>query len=266
MSLNRIQNAIAVPIYNEADSIEQVVSEILSHKTDAEKLILIDDGSNDGTELIFQEWEKCGFFKQHEILAITQPQNTGYGSALIAAFEAALEIPSIEYLLTMDCDRQHQPADIPRFFQAPDAHIVSASRYLQDETAGITPPADRVAINQKITARLIEIAKEILGREWPLTDAFCGMKRYSRLFLTGFLSFYRQLPSEPARLMEGYGFPLPLWTFFLRWAAGAGISLDMAFRELAIARIYITDNRSFGEDLDFPQKRYDYYMRCLEIR
>lgn len=254
-----------VPVYNEVGTIEKVVNEIIGYRSKDDKFILVNDGSNDGTEAIFEAWEEEGFFERHNITAISQPQNSGYGGALVAAFDKALEDPEPQYVLTMDCDLQHQPRDIPRFFGAPHVEILSASRYLNAGSAGIEAPPDRVAINRKISEELIARAKEELGEEWPLSDAFCGMKRYSRSFISAFLEFSETLDGPSRELLFGYGFPLPLWTFFLRLVKREKRSLLESFAEIAIERIYVTDDRSFGEALDQPERRYQYYQDCLKV-
>ena len=79
---------------------------------------------------------------------------------------------SYDWLITMDCDQQHEPAAIPMFMaeaRRGTADIISGSRYLHPELESSRngqPPADRRAINQTIT----RIINERLGLS--LTDAF----------------------------------------------------------------------------------------------
>ncbi len=76
---------------------------------------------------------------------------------------------------------------------------------------------------------------------WGLTDAFCGFKAYRVAALDGI------------RLAEpGYAMPLELWA--RAYAAG----LDV--REMPVERIYHDADRSFGEMLDDPERRFGYYM------
>ncbi|MDZ4179899.1 MAG: glycosyltransferase family 2 protein, partial [Coriobacteriia bacterium] len=77
---------------------------------------------------------------------------------------------------------------------------------------------------------------------WEITDAFCGFKAYRLAALDG-------MPlCEP-----GYALPLELW-------AKAYLK-GLAVRELPVERIYFDHDRTFGHELDDPEKRYAYYMK-----
>ena len=257
-----MNKAILIPVYNEVESVEKVVSEVLQNRPDDTLLILVNDGSNDGTESILQKLMSGTFCRDNHIHILNRSQNLGYGASLVEGFEYCLQSPGCLSILTMDCDEQHQPADIRRFFSVDESLlVVSASRYLDSEERGISAPEDRQKINQKITRTLVKIARAELGEEWLLTDAFCGMKRYARPFLENFLRFYRGL-NEDAK-DGGYAFPLIVWRFFLFWLKREDLRIHDSFIELAIPRIYITDSRSFGEALDFPLARYKYYLKTL---
>jgi dolichol-phosphate mannosyltransferase len=93
-------------------------------------------------------------------------------------------------------------------------------------------------VNSRITARLN------LRFGFSLTDAFCGFKRYNMKRI------------NPDNFTErGYAFPMEFWAY----ASVEGLSVA----ELAVSRIYTTDSRSFGEDLDRTRKRYHYYLQIL---
>jgi dolichol-phosphate mannosyltransferase len=137
----------------------------------------------------------------------------------------------------MDCDGQHEPAHIPAFLAAlDDADIVSGSRYLAESAVVGKAPADRRAVNARVT----ETINAATG--WTLTDAFCGFKAYRADVVT------RLDIREP-----GYAMPLELWA--RAWQAGLRVI------ELPVERIYFDNDRSFGEDLDDTEKRYAYYRR-----
>jgi len=145
-------------------------------------------------------------------------------------------------VITIDCDCQHEPSYIPHFYseiEKNDVDIISGSRYLHTINLGLLPPpADRVAINRKIT--------NILNRHLDIniTDSFCGFKAYrtraiSRLKLTE----------------KGYGFPLQLW---IR-ASRKGLKI----REIPVPLIYHDPSRNFGGMLEAPRIRFDYYMEII---
>jgi dolichol-phosphate mannosyltransferase len=145
----------------------------------------------------------------------------------------------------MDCDGQHEPARIPQFLDAlgSDVAVASGSRYLPSSGSVGEAPLDRQQINARVTSEI----NRVTG--WSLTDAFCGFKAYRTDALAGL------------ELREsGYAMPLELWA--RAWRAGLTVS------EIPVERIYCDRNRSFGADLDDPERRFDYYMdvwnRALE--
>lgn len=234
---------VAIPVYNEENTVEAVVRRVRAH---ADEVLLIDDGSTDGTAAAIETVrEPLG------LDLIRHEGNLGYGRSLRSAFRRAAS-RGFDWVITMDCDEQHEPDELPGFFDAiaaaaskdDGADIISGSRYLDETITPVgVPPESRRGINQTITAEL----NDRFGLE--LTDGFCGFKAHrvealNRLALTE----------------EGYAFPLQLWTQLV--ATGARII------ERPIRRIYNDPNRSFGGGLDNPGHRLVHYRRVLhdEIR
>jgi dolichol-phosphate mannosyltransferase len=147
-----------------------------------------------------------------------------------------------EWLITMDCDEQHEPAHLPEFLAAAamdSGDVISGSRYLQTLPGNGKPPAERRRINAYVTG----LINERLGLQ--LTDAFCGFKAYRVSALAGL------------RLTEsGYAFPMQFWAE----AAGNGLRVT----ELPVRLVYPDANRNFGGDIDDPQIRLRYYLRVLD--
>jgi len=220
----------AMPVFNEVRHIRDVLAEVRRHSSD---LLVIDDGSTDGTSQILAE--------QSDIAVINHGKNRGYGAALASAF-AHFVASDFDVLVTMDCDGQHEPSRIPVLLEALDSKtdIVSGSRYLRDfrQTTLPTPEARR-QINQTITSEL----NDALGIH--ITDAFCGFKAYRREALS-------RLHITEA----GWGMPLQLWV----QAACHGLHI----KEVGVPRIYLDPNRSFGGNLDDADKRLAYYRRVID--
>jgi dolichol-phosphate mannosyltransferase len=218
--------AVVLPVYDEADSVGAVLDAV--RDTFDGLVIVIDDGSDDPTARILRE--------RGDIAVITHPQNLGYGQSLIDGFAAALDA-GVQAVVSMDCDGQHEPRHIPEFLSALEAcDIASGSRYLKDSVSVGTAPPARRRINHLIT----EDINRITG--WSLTDAFCGFKAY------------RASALRAMRLTEtGYAMPLELWAEAQR----AGLCVV----ELPVERIYFDGDRSFGLDLDDPDRRLGYYER-----
>jgi dolichol-phosphate mannosyltransferase len=155
-------------------------------------------------------------------------------------------VDNYDWLITMDCDEQHEPASIPAFIEAihqNQADIISGSRYLELHPENDMPPRDRQEINRQVTADL----HNALGIH--ITDAFCGFKAYRAASLSGF-DFD----------VDGYAFPIQLWV----QAAATGLSVS----EIPVRMIYNDPNRTFGGKLDDPEQRLDHYraVLCNELR
>jgi dolichol-phosphate mannosyltransferase len=223
---------IAIPVFNEKKHVVDVLS--AARKFHREVLI-VDDGSTDGTAELLNS-----FVARGEIHRIQHAGNLGYGQSLIDAFAYA-SAHQYDWVITMDCDEQHEPAMIPKFIkeiEKNDTDIISGSRYLIPPTNGDSAPADRRRINRQLTAIINE--QFDLG----LTDAFCGFKAH------------RVIAMKQLKLTEpGYAFPMQLWP----QAAAAGLRIS----EIPVRLIYNDPNRYFGGTLDDPDNRLRHYLSVL---
>lgn len=127
---------VVIPAFNEVATIRDVVQRTLRC---AEHVILVDDGSQDGT---------AEAVKDLPIILIRQDQNGGKASALILGFERAVK-EGAAAVITLDADGQHFPEEIPLFlaaFEAHADHVIVGSR-LWDRAAvpGIRYWANRLA-------------------------------------------------------------------------------------------------------------------------
>jgi len=116
-------------MFNEAAGAERCVVEVsralekLPHRS---RLIVVDDGSRDGTAAILERVAPATPLLQ----VVTHPTNRGYGAALRTGVEAAHE-GRFDYVLFMDSDLTNSPADVPRFVAEMErgADVVKATRY-----------------------------------------------------------------------------------------------------------------------------------------
>ena len=221
---------LAIPVYNEEQHLLEVLAEARKY---IEAILVVDDGSTDGTAELLAG--------QRGLAVVQHPINRGYGASLGSAFSFAIR-RGYDWLITMDCDRQHEPSLIPEFMavaQREAADVVSGSRYLRALPGDQAPPPDRRQINARIT----ELLNERLGLS--LTDAFCGFKAYRVDALR------RVGVTEP-----GYAMPLQFWV----QAALAGLRIV----ELPVPLIYPDPRRQFGGGIDDPVRRFRYYVNVLE--
>ena len=100
--------SIISPVFNEKDNLEpfiKQVSDALSKEAWTWELILVDDGSEDGSFNLLQKLSKS----QKNLRIISLSKNFGQTSAIQAGFDNA----SGKYLVTLDSDLQNDPKDIP---------------------------------------------------------------------------------------------------------------------------------------------------------
>lgn len=220
---------IAIPVYNEERYVQRVLAAVRRHICD---ILVVDDGSTDATPALLR--------REPRVSVITHHENRGYGQSLIDAFAFA-DTHGYDWVITMDCDEQHEPARIPDFIaQAArdDADVISGSRYLRSHLDDDVAPPDRREINHTIN----HLLGQILGLR--LTDSFCGFKAHR-------VAAMRRLSlDEP-----GYAFPLQFWVQCVR----AGLRI----REVPVRRIYRDQSREFGGTLDDPAARLQHYLAVL---
>lgn len=225
-----MRNLVIIPVFNEEEHILEVLGNIKAN-TEAD-ILVVDDGSTDNTQRILEE-AHLGFLIEHQ-------ENQGYGQSLIDGFEFAIK-NDYTYLVTIDCDAQHEPAYISQFFAGlEEFDIVSGSRYLPDSLKVDQPPEDRLEINRKIT----ELIRRHTG--YQITDSFCGFKGY------------RAAGLKKLNLTEpGYAMPLQLWL----QAARAGLTV----KEVPVPLIYKDQTRDFKNAFRSKEERLAYYLEVIRI-
>lgn len=221
-----MRTLVAIPVYNEERYVARVLEKVREYASD---ILVIDDGSTDETPCLLA---------RAPVEVIRHAANRGYGRSLQDAFRWAM-VDGFDWVISMDCDEQHEPAAIPFFHRAAaeGSHdVISGSRYLEPPMGG-SPPPDRREINATITREI----NDRLGL--GLTDAFCGFKAYR-------VEALRELTLD----VDGYAFPMQFWV----QAAAAGIRM----REIPVRLIYNDPSRTFGGPLNDPAVRLAHY-RCI---
>ena len=119
--------SVVIPVYNEADTVEELVERVKAVPVDKE-IILVDDYSTDGTagetEAAGRRRADCGNYP---------PQESGKGAALRTGFQAARG----DVVIVQDADLEYDPAEYPQLIQPildGRADVVYGSRFAGGES------------------------------------------------------------------------------------------------------------------------------------
>jgi len=182
---------LVLPTYNEAANLEGIVSAALAALPDSARVLVVDDGSPDGTGAIADRLA----VEQERVEVMHRERKEGLGPAYIAGFRRALRAGA-GLVLEMDSDFSHDPAYLPRLLAAAeDADLVLGSRYVAGGGVSDWGPLRR-AISRGGSA----YARIVLGLE--VRDLTGGFKCFRREVLEAI-----DLDSVQAR---GYGFQVEL--------------------------------------------------------
>lgn len=116
---------VCLPTYNERENLPRVIAALEPFGV---RVLVIDDNSPDGTgELADRLAAERGW-----VSVLHRPRKEGLGPAYLAGFREVLQ-GDAEYVLEMDADLSHDPADVPRLIEAcaGGADLALGSRYVE---------------------------------------------------------------------------------------------------------------------------------------
>ena len=163
------QLSVVVPVYNEEQTIREVVGRVASIPCNKE-IILVDDHSTDGTADILRE-----LATNDHIRVFFQDTNRGKGAALKRGFAEA----SGQVIIVQDADLEYDPRDIPNVIEPivkGDADVVYGSRFLE-------PGQDESWIHRMGNGLLTKASNFTTGLQ--LTDMETCYKAFRREALDG---------------------------------------------------------------------------------
>ena len=122
-----MKTLIVVPTYNEIENIESLLRSVLSATPDEVHVLVVDDGSPDGTGRKVDEWVA----QSTRIHVLHRTGKQGLGTAYVAGFRWGLE-KGFEALIEMDADFSHDPSYLPEMLRRlkSEADVVIGSRYV----------------------------------------------------------------------------------------------------------------------------------------
>lgn len=187
-----MRNLVLIPTYNERENVSAMVDKVFSLPVEFD-ILVIDDGSPDGTADIVRERQKDYPDRLH---LLCRKGKLGLGTAYLAGFRWGLE-RDYDYIIEMDCDFSHNPDDLPRLVSAAEegADVVVGSRYVQ----GVN------VVNWPMSRLLMSYCASIYVRTvtgMPVHDATAGFVCYSRRVL-------ERMDLDKVE-MKGYGFQIEM--------------------------------------------------------
>lgn len=116
---------VVIPTYNERESIESLIREVLSLSLEL-NILVVDDNSPDGTGAIVSKLAE----ESPKVRLLTRKKRKGRGSAGVDGFKNALEMGA-DLVIEMDADFSHHPRHIPDIVaNANNYHVVLGSRFV----------------------------------------------------------------------------------------------------------------------------------------
>ncbi|MFI3290037.1 MAG: polyprenol monophosphomannose synthase [Rikenellaceae bacterium] len=188
------ENLVIIPTYNEINNIAKMVDVVMQLDGGNFDLLIIDDGSPDGTAAIVRE--KMTQYADR-ISLIERSGKLGLGSAYIAGFKWALEHNNYNYIFEMDCDFSHNPEDLVRLRNRArkGADVVVGSRYIKGVNV-VNWPMSRLLLSY-FASMYVRVVTRM-----RVMDATAGFVCYSRKVLSG-------IDLDQVK-MQGYGFQIEM--------------------------------------------------------
>ena len=199
-----MKKLVIIPTYNEIDNISKMIDTVMTLVGDYDMLV-IDDGSPDGTAAVVKERQKEFPTRLH---LLERSGKLGLGTAYIMGFKWALE-KDYDYVFEMDCDFSHNPNDLERLYERAEEgnDVVVGSRYVQGVNI-INWPMSRLLLSYCASMYVRFITR------MPVYDATAGFVCYSRRAL--------QTIDLDKVQMKGYGFQIEMK--YSAWRLGLKVS------------------------------------------
>ncbi len=178
-----MQLTLIMPIYNEIHTLEEILRRVSATKV-ADQIILVDDGSTDGTSELLDRITK----DQPHLQLIRHEKNLGKGAAVRTGIAAATG----DLVLIQDADLEYDPRDIPSLLvpiQEGVADVVYGSRFLG-------APRRSTMFWHMVANKLLTLMTNILYNS-ILSDMETGYKLFKREIIQNIPLRSRRFEFEP---------------------------------------------------------------------
>lgn len=153
---------VVAPTYNNAGTLGGIVRRVLALGL---PLVVVDDGSTDGTAQVLREWET-----HPSVTVLRHERNRGKAAAMLTAFARAAA-HGHTHAATVDTDGQLDPEEIPKLLACAAANPRALVLGYRDDTAADYPRRSRVG--RRVSNALLWIE----SGEW-VRDSQCGLRVY----------------------------------------------------------------------------------------
>lgn len=160
-----MRGLIVIPAFNEEKNLPAVLGRVREAAL-AEDVLVVNDGSKDGTERVLRE-----LGQEH----LRHPINLGYVRAIQTGIRFAAE-HGYDYVVMMDADGQHDPRAVPALRAALDrgeADIVVGSRFVADT-------GYRAPLGRRLGMKVFSWVTALFGRQ-RVHDTTSGFKAIRRV-------------------------------------------------------------------------------------
>lgn len=173
---------VLIPVYNEIHTIEEILKRVKAQEL-ADEILLVDDGSTDGTREILKGMDGDG-----PVRVIMHDKNRGKGAAVRTGFNHARG----DVILIQDADLEYDPRDYPillKPIQEGLAEVVYGSRFLGG-------PRGTSMYWHMVANKLLTFMTNILY-DTILSDMETGYKVFRRSVIEGMPLHARRFEFEP---------------------------------------------------------------------
>ena len=177
-----MQLSVLMPVYNEVDTIREIVRRVqdvgLVHE-----IVIVDDGSEDGTRELLADLKKLP-----DVRVILHDCNQGKGAAVVTGIKAAAG----DVILIQDADLEYDPRDYPSILKPIEegiADVVYGSRFMGS-------PRRPIYFWSIVANKILTFVTNILYNN-ILTDMETGYKCFRREVVEGMTIKAKRFDFEP---------------------------------------------------------------------